>query len=171
MNLLKTLQTDFNKATVDRIVNFIGNDASKFKLLMKAFLDGPYRITQRAAWPLSYCVEAHPELIKPHLKAVIHNLQKPDTSESVKRNTLRLLQFVDIPKRLHGSTITICFSIMENKKEPIAVKVFAMTVLANVCKGYPEIRNEVITIIEDQMPYGSAGFVARGKRILKGLKA
>lgn len=169
MNMLKTLQSDFSKATVDKMVRYVGKDVDRFKQLIEVFLDGLYRITQRAAWPLSYCVESHPELINPHLKAVIHNLQKPSISNSVKRNTLRLLQFVEIPKRLHGTTIAVCFSIMENKKEPIAVKVFAMTVLANVSKGYPEIRKEVITIIEEQMPYGSAGFVSRGKKVLKQL--
>lgn len=170
MNLLKTLQTDFKKATVDSMVRYIGNDAERFEQLMKAFLSGPYRITQRAAWPLSYCVEAHPSLIKPHLKAVILNLKKPNTNDSIKRNTLRLLQFVDIPKNLHAITISICFSMLENKNEAIAIKVFAMTVLANVCRAYPDIQKELITVIEDQMPYGSAGFRSRATKILKRLK-
>jgi len=60
---------------------------------------------------------------------------------------------------------------LENKKEPIAIRVFAMTVLANLADTYPEIKGELIAVIEDQMPYGSAGFISRGKKILKKLKA
>jgi hypothetical protein len=54
-----------------------------------------------------------------------------------------------------------------NKKEPIAVKVFSMTVLANLSKSSPDIKKELRIAIEDQLPYGSAGFVSRAKKVLK----
>ncbi|MCB0488830.1 MAG: hypothetical protein R2820_04570 [Cyclobacteriaceae bacterium] len=171
MNLIKTLQSDFSKQTVNKIVAHIGNDPARFKTLVDAFLAGHYRTTQRAAWPLSYCVKAHPELIKPHLKNIIKNLDKPGIHDAVKRNTVRFLQFIDIPKSMHGITLDACFPLLENKKEPIAIRVFAMTVLANLADTYPEIKGELIAVIEDQMPYGSAGFISRGKKILKKLKA
>jgi hypothetical protein len=50
------------------------------------------------------------------------------------------------------------------------VKVFGMTVLANLCEKLPELKNELRIIIEDQMPYGSAGFKSRGSKILKKLQ-
>jgi hypothetical protein len=53
--------------------------------------------------------------------------------------------------------------------DPIAIKVFSMTVLFNISKNVPEFRDELAIIIEDQMPYGSAGFKSRGKKTLKGL--
>ncbi len=169
MNLIKELQKDFNKAKCDKIVQYIGSDQSRFKMLVEAFLSEPYRLTQRAAWPLSYCVKKHPGLIKPHLKKIINNLNAPGIHDAVKRNTVRFLQFIEIPKSLHGITLDICFGFLQNKKEPIAIKVFGMTVVANLVKIYPELKGELIAIIEDQMPYGSAGFVSRGKKILKQL--
>lgn len=171
MNLIKTLQSDFNKQTVNRIVAYVGDDPTRFKTLVDAFMEGHYRTTQRAAWPLSYCVAAHPQLIKPHLKKIIQNLNTPGIHDAVKRNTVRFLQFIEIPKSLHGITLDACFPLLENKKEPVAIRVFAMTVLASLAEFYPEIKSELTTVIEDQMPYGSAGFVSRGKKILKKLKA
>lgn len=170
MNLLKELQKDFNKSTCNKIVRYIGNDQIKFRELVTAFLNEPYRITQRAAWPLSYCVKEHPKLIKPHLKTIILNMKKPGISDAVKRNTVRFLQFIDIPKPLHATTIDICFRQLLDTKEPIAIKVFSMTVLSNLVKHYPELKNELAMAIEDQMPYGSAGFVSRGRKVLKELK-
>lgn len=170
MNLIKTLQSDFSKQTVNKIVAYIGNDPARFKTLVDAFLAGHYRTTQRAAWPLSYCVKAHPELIKPHLRNIIKNLNKRGLHDAVKRNTVRFLQFIDIPKSMHGITLDACFPLLEDKKEPIAIRVFAMTVLANLADTYPEIKGELIAVIEDQMPYGSAGFVSRGKKVLKKLR-
>jgi hypothetical protein len=65
----------------------------------------------------------------------------------------------------------ICFGYLSDPKEPIAVRVFSMTVLANMAKENPELKNEIIPIIEDQLPFGSAGFRSRGTKVLKILKS
>ncbi len=138
-------------------------------MLVGIYLKGPYRITQRAAWPLSYCVVAHPELIDGHLSSMLKFVKKPGNHDSVKRNTVRLLQFIEIPKRFHGQVVDLCFGYLTNPNEPIAVKAFSMTVLCKLVKGIPDLKEELKIIIEDQMPYGSAGFVSRGKKVLKEL--
>ncbi len=88
---------------------------------------------------------------------------------AVKRNTLKILQFVDIPEDLLGITADICFRLLNDGKEPIAVKVFAMTVIFNIVKKYPELNEELKISIEEQMPFASAGFKSRGNKILKAL--
>lgn len=170
MNLVKALLKEHSKAQCNRIVEYIGTDKDRFEQLVNVFITSTYRVTQRAAWPLSYCVEYHPELIKPHLKKLIHNLKRPGLHDAVKRNTVRLLQFISIPKSLQGVTAQVCFDLLQNRKEPIAVRVFAMTVLSNIAKDQPELKSELKIIIEDNMPYGSAGFVSRSRKILKDLK-
>ena len=170
MNLVKALLKEHSKAQCNRIVEYIGTDKDRFEELVNVFITSTFRVTQRAAWPLSYCAEYHPELIKPHLKKLIHNLKRPGLHDAVKRNTVRLLQFISIPKSLQGVTAQVCFDLLQNRKEPIAVRVFAMTVLSNIAKDQPELKSELKIIIEDNMPYGSAGFVSRGRKILKDLK-
>lgn len=170
MNLVNALLKEHSKAQRNRIVEFIGTDKARFRELVNLFTSSTYRITQRAAWPLSYCAEQHPDLIKPHLKKLIHNLKQPGLPDAVKRNTVRLLQFIPIPRSLQGTTTHVCFDLLKNRKEAIAIRVFAMTVLANIAKEQPELKSELKIIIEDNMPYGSAGFVSRGRKILKELK-
>jgi hypothetical protein len=87
--------------------------------------------------------------------------------DAVKRNVMRLLQFIEIPKNLHGKTINCCLLFLSNPKEPVAVRVFALTVLSNLAVHHPAIKNEVIPIIESQLPYASAGFQNRGSKVLK----
>ncbi|MBL7872384.1 MAG: HEAT repeat domain-containing protein [Cyclobacteriaceae bacterium] len=170
MNLLNEIRSEHSRDQMLRIVGYVGSSPKRFADLVKIFLTGPYRVTQRAAWPLSNCVELHPELVYPHLKRIILFLGKTDEHDAVKRNILRLLQFISIPKSLQGKTANLCFQFLGNTKEPIAIRVFAMTVLANLAKVNPELKNEIILIIEDQLPYGSAGFVSRGRKVLKELK-
>lgn len=170
MNLKEVILKEHSKRQCDKVVTYVGANASRFSQLVDVFLSGPYRITQRAAWPLSCCVEKHPKLIEPHLKKIFTYTLKPGVHDAVKRNVLRLLQFIKIPSRWQGKTAAICFQFFSNKKEPIAVRVFSMTVLANLAKELPALKNDLIPLIEDQMPYGSAGFISRGRKLLKELK-
>ncbi len=169
MDIKAALVKDHSKAITDKIVKYVGNNDERFSELVDVYLKGPYRITQRAAWPLSYCVMAHPTLIDSHLTKILKFVKQPGNHESVKRNTVRLLQFIEIPKRFHGKVVDMCFGYLTDPKEPIAIKVFSMTVLANLVKGIPELKKELKIVIEDQMPYGSAGFISRGKKVLKEL--
>lgn len=169
MNIEKELLKEHSKRQTTRIVEYIGASPTRFKVLVKAFLSGPYRVTQRAAWPLSYCVQAHPALIKPHLKSVLTMLDMKDAHGAVKRNILRLLQDIEIPKKLYGVVTDRCFSFLD-PKEPIAVKVFAMTVLSNIAKNEPDLKKELRIVIEDQLPYASAGFLSRARKVLSGIR-
>ena len=44
-----------------------------------------------------------------------------------------------------------------------------MTVLSNIACQFPELKDELIMTIEEHMPFGSAGFVSRGRKVLNRL--
>jgi hypothetical protein len=69
MNLLESLTKEHSKKQCDRIVKYVGGNTGRFAGLMDLFFKGEYRITQRSAWPVSYCVRAHPDLIRPSAPA------------------------------------------------------------------------------------------------------
>jgi hypothetical protein len=167
MDLLKLLREEHSKKQTDRIVSYIGTDKDRFAVLMKLFLKGEYRITQRAAWPLSYCVRQHPELITPYYKQLLDNLGRKDIHVAVIRNTVRLLQDVEIPKKYHGRVMNICFDFVQAPETPIAVKVFSMTILGNLSRDYPDIRSELKLIIEEQWEQAKPAFRSRAKKILR----
>jgi hypothetical protein len=170
MDLRKEILKEHSLLQKNKIIDYVGNVPSRFSKLVTVFLEGPYRVTQRASWPLSCCVEEHPELVKPHLLTLLKSVRKPGVHDSVKRNVMRLLQFIDIPKNLEGKVAEECFRLFNDKKEPVAVRVFAMTVLGNVALKNPELQNEVRILIEDSLPTGSAALLSRGRKILKSLK-
>ncbi len=167
MDLLKLLQEEHSKKQTDRIVNYIGDDKQRFAILMNLFFKGEYRITQRAAWPLSYCVRRHPELITPYFKPLLDNLARKDIHIAVIRNTVRLLQDVSIPKRYHGGVMSTCFEFIESPETPIAVKAFSLTILSHLAIDYPEIRRELKLIIEEQWVHATPAFRSRAKRVLR----
>ena len=169
MNLREAILKEHSKKQTTKIVRWIGSNQKKFDQLVELFLKGKYRVTQRAAWSLSDCVINHPELVKKHLKKLITNLNRTDVHDAVIRNTLRLMQFVVIPRPLRGMSADRCFAILNNKSHPVAFHVFSMTVLANLCKEHPEFIRELKHSIQLLKPDATAGYLSRSKKVLKEL--
>ena len=173
MNLAEAfMEESFSKKQCDIIVEYIGNNKKRFAALMKIFFEGSggYRITQRAAWPMSYCVRNHPSLIQPYFKLLLDNLSKKDVLPAVTRNTVRLLQDVEIPKKFHGKVMSICFDFIQSNTSAIAVKAFSLSILQNLSKQYPEIIPEVKLIIEERWQHETAAFKSRSKKFLKSVE-
>jgi hypothetical protein len=167
MNLEEALLKEHSKKQCDAIVKYIGDNKERFALLMDLFFKGEYRITQRAAWPMSYCVRNHPSLIKPYFKLLLDNLSKNGIHDAVLRNTVRLLQDVEIPKKFHGRVMNICFDFIQSNETAVAIKAFSLTILQNLSKQYPEIIPELKLIIEERWEHETAAFRSRAKRFLK----
>ena len=167
MNLRETILKEHSKANCRRIVKWVGDNQKRFDELFKLFLDDEYRVAQRAAWPMNYCVEAHPALIKKHFARLISNLGKSGRHDAVKRNTVRLLQYANIPEKFHGQVMDICFQFVSSPSEAAAVKAFSLTVLQQLSRSYPEIINELRLVIEERRDYETAAFKSRAKQILK----
>lgn len=169
MDLRKEILKEHSKKQAVKIAKWIGNNPVSFKQLMQLFLFDEYRIVQRSAWIVSICVENHPALIKPWLQKMLLKTQEKNVHDAVKRNVMRILQFVEIPKSLQGIAAEIAFQFLANKNEAIAIRVFSMTVIFNLTQKEPDLKNELRLLIEENMPYEKAAFKSRGKKILKAL--
>ena len=152
-----------SKSQTNKIINWVGQDQHRFDELVTLFLNDEYRVTQRAAWPLSYIAIAHPDLIKKHLKKLVENLRKPNLHNAIKRNTTRLLQHIPVPKALQGEVMDHCFHFIEDPNEAVAVKAFSLSILHNLSKQHPAILPEIRTIIESQIEHQTPAFKVRAK--------
>lgn len=170
MDLEQALLAEHSKAQRIRIVDYIGNNPERFASLMQLFLRGPYRVTQRAAWPVSYCIEYYPELIRPWYPKLFKKLEEPNTHIAVKRNILRAFQFVTIPKRHQGRVMNLCFDAIVDPQAAIAVKAFSLSILQNLVKEYPDIAGELQTIIEERWDQETPAFRSRARKLLGSLK-
>ncbi len=157
---------EHSKRQTMAIVEFIGDDPKRFAELMKLFFAGEYRLTQRAAWPMNYCAERHPALILPYLPKLLDCLERKDMHDAVRRNVVRLLQYIEIPKRLMGRTYAHCVDLLDDADQPVAVRVFAMTVAARIAKAEPDLMNELKLIVRKHLPHSTAAFKVRARDIL-----
>jgi hypothetical protein len=169
MDLRAEILKNHSQNQARKVADYVGNNPTRFKSLLEVFMEGPFRVSQRASWPLNLCVERHTKLINPHFTSILKMAKKAGVHDAVKRNIFRMLQFVTIPKKHQGQVADIAFKFLMDTKEPVATRVFAMTVLANIAEEEPDLKEELRIVIEDGLPYGSPAYVSRAKKILKQL--
>lgn len=169
MNFLEEFSQPIDKHQTQKLVTYVGDSQSRFDEVMLLFLEQDIRIAQRAAGVITYSVEKHPELLKDYYSILIEKL-KTNPPDFIKRNVVRAWQFVEIPEEFMGEVANICFDYLDSQNEAIAVKVFSMTVLYHISQKETDLQPELRLVIEKQLPYGSAGFQSRAKKILPNLK-
>lgn len=151
----------------DQIVASIGKDVKAFGHLFHLYETGSPAIKKTAIWTISNIVDIYPHLILPYLDDLLTTLKLPNSPAALKRNILRIYEEIEIPKNQEGELMDICFRFLIDKKEPVAIRVFSMQILANLSKEYPEVERELGSIITDELPYAKPAFVSRGRKILK----
>jgi hypothetical protein len=158
------------KTRARAIAEYACSSEANFNELIKCFLDDEYRLAQRAAWIMSWAARTTPQLLIIHIKEVVAQLSRRDVHHAIIRNSLRILATVDLPEEVHADVMNACFAFLERPSTPVAVKVFSLNTLFNLSRSYPEIRNELRLIIENNLANASAAFKSRGNKILKALR-
>lgn len=166
MNLHDEILAEHSKQQTKKIVDWVGDDPERFAELMKFMMGPVYRLTQRAAWPVSYYIQRHPELIKPYWGKLAGQLEREDAHVAVRRNVARLLQFVEIPKRYQGRIFDACYNLFADPAQPVAVRVFSMTVAANIARDKPELLAELRLVAAGNPQADTAGIRSRCRRVL-----
>ncbi|MEO6686437.1 MAG: hypothetical protein ABIN24_10740 [Dyadobacter sp.] len=148
------------------ITEFAVSSDENFKELIDCFLSKDIRVAQRAAWSVSWAAQKKPEIVEPYIGILVDQLKRKDVHNAVIRNSLRILEDLIIPETFHGEVMDSCFKFLQKRETAIAIKAFALTVLFNLSKTYPDIKNELRLIIEENMDYETAAYRSRGKKIL-----
>lgn len=170
-SLRSEILQEHSKAQTLRIVQRIGDDRAAFDELMQLFLHDERTVVQRAAWAVSYCLEAHPEWTEHYLPQLLKNLHGPVPHDAVKRNTVRALQHIEIPDELAGEAADLLFRFATDPQEPVAVRCFSIATLFNICKKEPELLEELRLTIEQIFENETTpGLRSRGSRTLKDIR-
>ena len=149
MDIEARLEAEHSKSLTTAIVAYVGEDKERFAVLMQVFLKGESRVSQRAAWPLSFIAEQHPQLMRPYLDELLKKLEKRNQHPAIARNILRSFQQMDIPEKHHAVLVDLCFTFIKDQTCPAAIRAFAITVATNICRLYPELKNELYLILNE----------------------
>ena len=170
MDFYQLLDEKHSKSTTKLIVDEIAAFPKKIDELITIFLSEDIRMSQRAAWPISYIAEINPLIIEKNLNLFFTKLEQSNVHDACVRNLFRALQYINIPENMEGLIVTKAFDNLNNNKSAIAVKIFCMSILDELSNKYPDIKNELKVSIKSQFTEGSAGFKNRATKILKKIK-
>ncbi|HMQ80373.1 MAG TPA: hypothetical protein PKE39_06285 [Ignavibacteria bacterium] len=169
MDIREEVLKEHSKKQVLKIAAWIGNDEDRFRHFLFIFLNDEYRVVQRISWVLSVVAEENPKLVEKNIGRIVKKLDEKDIHVAVKRNVIRVLQFLNIPVKHRAKVFDHCMNYIADPNETVAVRCFAMTVSARICEQYPELAGEleqtITLLIKDSTP----GLKARAKMVLKDL--
>jgi hypothetical protein len=168
MDISEFLKIDSSRLNADMVVDKMEEDPDQFDVVWKLVLRDEYPLSMRASRAIWLFAKKHPYFLEHYIPELIGSLQKL-TSEGVIKNILNIMGFLDIPKIYLGELFDICLSVAESPSEPVASRANAMTVMYNISNKEPELKPELIAILDAQIPAESAGIEARAHLLLEKL--
>jgi len=137
MLFLDILAGKQSKAKVLKAINYIGDDPIKFSQFVKEFMNADTRNSQKLAWVIGKIVDTQPQIITKHIPEFVKKLHNP-CHAAVKRNVLRAISIAGFPKDQIGYLADLAFKLLDDPSETVAVRVFSMSILHNVCILEPD---------------------------------
>jgi hypothetical protein len=171
MSNIEDQLVDSSRIIADMAVRNIGNSQDLFDEAIRLMLVDKYPISMRSARVVQLVAEKHPNLLRPHVNTIISALTNSKV-DGVKRCILKVLAETPVymSEDDFGGLADICFNFAEDENEAIAIRAFAIDILLQVVKKYPEIKPELKAILESILPIGSKGLKNKSIKILRKLK-
>lgn len=167
--ILEKLQLSQTAATTKALAEFVGDDPERLAALVRIFLKEHYRLAQRAAGVMVAIAIKRPNVFDPHLGKLIGASIKEDAPPVIRRNVVRLLQEIDVPKRLRATAFSHCVELVDDPAAETAVRAFAMTAAARIGRTEPALFNELVLVVEKNLPYEtSPSYRRRAAKIIHG---
>lgn len=169
MDIRAQLLAELSRTNIDFTIQTLGNDKQHFRELITIVLNEKDPLPMRASWVAEGITAKYPEMILPYMNDLIKNLRR-FTHPGTLRNLLKIFSRMEINEKFHGVLADTCFEWMADEKMPAAIKVYSMQILANLTLIYPELKNELFEVIDEQIPRSSPAFKAHAKKVKMQLK-
>lgn len=169
MNLKDLLTNSVLLLKKEEIASIIGPEPEHFRKLFEHSFSREMPICWRATWLMDYLAETHPWLADDYIEKIWSEIPK-EHPVGVTRSALRLLCRYPIPEDFQGIATDLCLDWLSREAVPVAIKVYSMELLLKIARLYPELSNEFIAIIEEQVPHGSAGYKSRARHMIAAMR-
>jgi len=164
--LLDLLNLERSKKHIAQIVNRVCQSGNSVDALMEIFLDDHPRNAELSAWVVGDLGQKHPEMFVKWLPQLIEVLNSKNVHGSLKRNALRILEKTNIPDEHLDAATDVCFRLLADPFEEVAIRAFSMGVLWQSCERVPELWPELRLILEENMPHATPAFVNRAQKMI-----
>jgi len=150
---------------IEIVAASILNDPAQFTTLIQLALNDTRQKSWRAAYLVDKIHDENPELLQPYIPMLIGQL-RTEKNASKRRHWLKLISMNALPEEHIGFLFDYCIEIFTSGSEAVAVRVHAMQILYNISELEPDLKPEVLQLIEQEMEFHpTAGIRSRGKKL------
>ena len=165
MEIREFLGLHSSRINADILVDKIEEDPNIFDTVWGIMLEDADPVSMRAAWSIMIFAEKHPYFLEPRIPEIVKILPGVK-SAGVRRCLLKVISLLPIPKKQSGIIFDYCFDIIESPSAEIAPKAYAMTILYTISQMEPDLKPELMALLESQLDEESAGVRARASILL-----
>jgi len=153
-----------NKLSWDTLSQVCLSNDEALNDVMQIIIYGEFPYVQRAAAIVNKVHDKKPSKLIPYIDMMIDRLSD-DVHDAVLRNIFRIFQSHNFSEAQESKVMNQAFNHFQNRESAIAIRVFAMTTLVKLAEKYPELLNEIKSIVREEQPYMSAGMLSRSRRL------
>jgi hypothetical protein len=141
-----------------------------FPMLMEIAMEENGRVNWRASWAADKINEMIPGIAAEWIPKLTESLQFLD-HKGKKRQYLKLISLYPISESDESFLFDYCMEKLSAETEDISVRVYAMQILYNISEKEPELKEELVQIIEQEMEYRpTPGILTRGRKLASRLR-
>lgn len=153
-----------------KLAHCLKKNPEEIPLMIKAMENPVTTIAWRAGWVLDHLERLNKKALLPYLNQLSEILLHTP-HHGVQRHITRIFCNAPAAELEDGRLVDACFNWLLNPRTPVAVKVNAMEIIGNLCVRYPELGQELKTVIQEGYETGTAAFKSRARRILARLES
>lgn len=164
-SLSELIMAEYSRTHAD----FIADIVIKKPLLLGELIDIVFQnsepLSRRASWPLRIISDRDTHILEPFVPKIIQKLPEV-TCVSITRSLLALLVNTSIPEEQHGELLQFTFEILIDKGSPVASLIYSTDIFYKLSVKEPDLLNELKLMLEDLIPYGSAGVKSKCRKTI-----
>jgi len=165
-----TISLDCDRSNKNRQIwtNYLIKEKIELIHLTK-LLDAQHPVGMRFTWLLGHLLEKAPEQVLPIVSYCFENRNQWNFL-GIKRTLTKMFWLAGVPEEIEGLVVDELFKWILDPKIKVAVKIYGIEVLSNMVLKYPDLKEELLIVIDDQWDKNSVAFRTRAKKIRKALK-
>ena len=159
-----------NGRNFESIQNYFREHPKKIPALIELINDSEkYPFASYASWALTHLCKTQAEDIQPHYKRIIDALFKIE-DQSARRNLLCTLDHLTLTSYKEGKLLDKLVGFIENHENKVAVHVYTMRLLAKLVNKYPELKPEMVELLDLYAENKTPAYASGMKNFLRATK-
>lgn len=137
-----------NRLRKDEMLAYLSKNPKEINQALTILVSGKKPQAWKCAWLIAHHMDYNDPLVRPIIDQLITNLDKKE--DGYQREILKILVKMELSDVQEGRLFDICMTTWESISKSPSVRITAFKFLIQTVKKYPELRNEIDFLTQEQ---------------------